>query len=154
MRLASRRLIDRLAMLGFGLALGYLVAAQPTWASLQQPSTTPIAWIPPAGVVKISECVPTMGEHWANPADLPMGPIYTVHDGRLISIEYMPAQADFAAGKSWHDLTFHYWGRPLPIEHADMDFLPEGHEGYEVPHYDLHFYVVGHPEDREITCRP
>ena len=154
MRLASHRLTERIAILGLGLALGYLVAAQPTWASLRQPSTTPIAWVAPEGVVKISECVPTMGEHWARPQDLPTGPLYTVHNGRLISIEYMPAQADFAAGKSWNDLTFRYWGQQLPIEHADIDFLPEGHEGFEVPHYDMHFYVVGHQEDREITCRP
>jgi hypothetical protein len=40
------------------------------------------------------------------------------------------------------------------IAHADIDFLPHGHEGFEVPHYDMHFYVVGHPEDREITCQP
>lgn len=80
MRAAPRRLIDRLVFLGLGLALGYLVAAHPTWASLQQPSTTPIAWVAPEGVVQISPCVPTMGEHWANPANLPMGPIYTVHN--------------------------------------------------------------------------
>jgi hypothetical protein len=154
MRLVSHRALERLALLALGLALGGLLAAHPALASLQQPSTTPIAWVAPEGVVQLSPCVPTMGEHWANPAHLPMGPIYTVHNGRLISIEYMPAQADFAAGKSWNDLTFRYWGQQLPIEHADMDYLPAGHEGYEVPHYDMHFYVVGHPEDREIACQP
>ena len=154
MRAAPRRLIDRIGFLGLGLALGAVVAAQPTWASLQQPTTIPIAWMPPPGVVQISPCVPTMGEHWADPATMPMGPIYTVDKGRLISIEYMPAQADFAEGKSWNDLTFTYWGQPLPIRHADIDFLHEGHEGYEVPHYDMHFYLVNHAEDRAITCQP
>jgi hypothetical protein len=95
-----------------------------------------------------------MGEHWANPADLPTGPIYTVHQGRLIAIEYVLTQADVAAGRHWHDLTFRYWSQPLPIEHADIDFLPQGHEGFEVPHYNLHFYIIGHAEDREITCQP
>ena len=154
MRTTFRRVLDRLGLFGAGLALGAVVATQPALASLQQPSTIPVAWMPPPGVDQISPCVPTMGEHWANPADMPMGPIYTVHNGHLISIEYMPAQADFAEGKSWNDLTFRYWGQPLPIEHADMDFLPHGHEGYEVPHYDMHFYLVGHPEDRAITCQP
>jgi hypothetical protein len=117
-------------------------------------ATLPIAWIPPPAVVQISPCVPHMGEHWANPTDLPTGPIYTVHNGRLISIEYMLTQADFAAGKSWSDLTFRYWGQELPIDHADIDFLPMGHDGFAVPHYDLHFYVVPHAEDRAITCEP
>lgn len=154
MRPGSRRLFERAALLAAGLTLGALTAAVPVRATLQQPSTTPVAWMPPPGVVQISPCVPHMGDHWANPKDLPLGPIYTVHQGRLISIEYMPAQADFAAGKSWEDLTFRYWGQPLQIEHANVDFMPQGHEGYEVPHYDMHFHVVTHAEEREITCQP
>jgi hypothetical protein len=154
MRFDARPVFDRAALLSVGLALAALLAVHPALASLQRPSTTPIAWIAPEGVVQVSACVPTMGEHWAKPADLPQGPIYTVHQGRLIAIEYMLTQADFAAGKNWHDLTFRYWGQQLPIEHADVDFQPQGHEGFEVPHYDLHFYVVGHSEDREITCQP
>lgn len=136
-----------------GVTVGLAFVAHPALATLQGPTTIPIAWMPPPGVVQISPCVPTMGEHWANPATLPMGPIYTVDKGRLISIEYMPAQADFAEGKSWNDLTFLYWGQPLAIQHADFDFLPHGHEGYEVAHYDMHFYVVNHAEDRAITCQ-
>ena len=136
-----------------GMALGGLVAAQPLWATQQQPQTTPVAWVAPPGVVRISECVPLMGEHWARPADLPMGPIYTVDGGRLTSIEYMPAQADFAAGRSWEDLTLQYGGQPLIFNHVDVTFLAQGHEGYEVPHYDLHFYLVSPAEKRAITCR-
>lgn len=147
------RLLDRCKLALPALALGCLLAAQPAWATLQQPATMPVIWMAPEGVVRISPCVPAMGEHWANPADLPVGPIYTVYQGRLIAVEYMLSQADFAAGKNWDDLTFRYWGQQLPIEHADVDFQPHGHEGYEVPHYDLHFYLVTHPEDREITCQ-
>jgi hypothetical protein len=102
-----------------------------------------------------------MGEHWANPADLPEGPIHTVYSGRLISVEYMLSQADFTAGKNWLDLTFRYWGQPLSIVHADIEFLPRGHRSappwsfsYEVPHYDMHFYLVTHAEDLAITCQP
>jgi hypothetical protein len=106
----------------------------------------------PPGVTKLSDCVPYMGEHWANPANMPLGPIYTVNAGRLISIEYMPTQADFTAGKSWDDLKFLYWGNELTIQHADIGFLPQGHEGFEVPHYDMHFLLISHAEDRAITC--
>ena len=153
MRLASQRALERLGLFIAGAVVGVAIVAHPALASLQQPTAIPVAWMPPPGVVQISPCVPTMGEHWADPATMPMGPIYTVDRGRLISIEYMPAQADFAEGKSWNDLTFTYWGQPLPIRHADVDFLPAGHEGYEVPHYDMHFHVVSHAEDRAITCQ-
>ena len=137
-----------------GLGVGFAVASQPVRATATNVAASPLAWVPPPGVVQISPCVPTMGEHWANPDDLPMGPIYTVDQGQLISIEYMPGQDDFAAGRSWNDLTFRYNGQPLAIEHADVDFQPHGHEGYEVPHYDMHFYLVSHAEDRAITCQP
>ena len=87
-------------LLLLGMALGGLIIGQPLWAAQQPPQTTPVAWVPPPGVVRISECVPLMGEHWARPADLPLGPIYTVDAGRLTSIEFMPAQADFTTGKN------------------------------------------------------
>ena len=112
----------------------------------------PVMWNPPPGVVQLTPCVPNMGEHWANPVNMPLGPIYTVDRGRLISIEYMPSQADFAAGRSWTDLKFLYWGSPLTIQHADIEFQPQGHEGYEIPHYDMHFHLVTHTDDRAITC--
>jgi hypothetical protein len=153
MQSKSRRVLDRAGLFVVALALALAVGAEPVRATLDKPSTTPVAWMAPPGVVKVSECVPTMGEHWAKPEDLPMGPIYTVHRGRLISIEYMPAQADFMAGKSWEDLTFQYWGQQLAIEHANIDFQPHGHEGFEVPHYDMHFYLVTHGEEREISCQ-
>ncbi len=154
MRTALRRIASRSWQFIAGVVLGVGIVAHPTLAALQQPTTIPVAWVPPPGVVQISPCVPTMGEHWADPATMPMGPIYTVDRGRLMSIEYMPAQADFAEGRSWNDLAFTYWGQPLTIQHADVDFLAHGHEGYEVPHYDMHFYLVNHGEDRAITCQP
>ena len=153
MSTSTPRAFNWVGLLAVGLALGLAIVIAPARATQSQPKTTSIAWTPPAGVVQISECVPTMGEHWANPADLPMGPIYTVHEGRLISIEYMPSQADFMMGKSWQDLIFKYHGQPLEIEHANIDFQPRGHEGYEVPHYDMHFYVVTHAEEQAITCQ-
>ena len=65
----------------------------------------------------------------------------------------MLSQADFAAGRDWTDLAFRYWGQPLPIDHADIEFLPAGHGGFAVPHYDMHFHVVPHAVDRAITCQ-
>ena len=92
------------------------------------------------GTVKVSGVVPGMGEHWANPKDLPLGPIYCVHKGKVICIEYMISQADFQAGKSWPELT---GLKSLPpVDHINMGFEPKGHEGYEVPHYDMHVYFV------------
>jgi len=96
----------------------------------------------PAGVIQISPCVATMGEHWANPKTLPFGPIYGVYDGKVVFTEIMVDQKLFEQGKGWRDVL-----RPLPghaIDHVDIAFNPHGHEGYPIPHYDIHSYYVPH----------
>lgn len=146
------RMLQRLGLLTLGLGLAATVAAAPAVASVVQAEPQPIAWKPPPGVVKLSECVPYMGEHWARQEDWPLGPIYTVDHGRLIAIEYMPSREALTNGQSWDHLTFRYQDRPLAIDHANIDLMPHGHEGYEVPHYDMHFYVVTREVERAITC--
>jgi hypothetical protein len=42
-----------------------------------------------------------MGEHWGNPADMPLGPIYCVHEGRIVCLEFMIEQTAFTEGQSW-----------------------------------------------------
>ena len=96
----------------------------------------------PADAVQISPCVAAMGEHWANPSNMPFGPIYGVHEGELIFTEVMIDQKSFVQGKGWRNVL-----QPLPghrIDHVDIAFNPNGHEGYPVPHYDVHAYYVAH----------
>ena len=100
----------------------------------------PSASILPKGTVKVSGVVPGMGEHWANPKDLPLGPIYCVYKGKVVCLEFMISQADFAAGKSWPELSG--LKNLPPINHVNMGFEPKGHEGYEIPHYDMHIYFA------------
>ena len=106
----------------------------------------------PKDVIGISGVVPAMGEHWANPATLPLGPIYGVHNGKLIFFEYMISQEDFEKGVSFVSLAAHPDGVELPpVDHTDIEFQPNGHEGFEVPHYDIHMYFVSHDEHMAIA---
>ncbi|GEM47385.1 hypothetical protein [Deinococcus cellulosilyticus] len=119
--------------------------AAPTEEQMAEMAETAMRLGLPEGTIKISECVPGMGEHWARPQDLPLGPIYGVLDGSLVFVEIMPSHADFIAGKSWVDvLKTPKWF--LKINHVDIEFLPQGHDGYPVPHYDIHAYYVSHDE--------
>ena len=96
----------------------------------------------PADALLVSPCVVSMGEHWANPKNLPFGPIYGVYDGKPVFTEVMVDQKAFAAGKSWDKVL-----APLPgykIDHVDIDFVPYGHAGYPIKHYDIHAYYVSH----------
>lgn len=105
-----------------------------------QPKTHP-AELPP-GTLKISPCVATMGQHWANPKNLPFGPIYGVYGGKAVFSEVMIDQKLFTQGKGWRDIL-----KPLrghAIDHVDIAFNPHGHAGYPVPHYDVHAYYVPH----------
>lgn len=105
----------------------------------------------PAGVVQITPAVPKMGEHWANPKDLPMGPIYGVYNGKLVFLEQMPSQEFFIKGESLVDLDG-MRGLPSPsIVQTDIEFQKNGHEGYTVPHYDIHHYFITQKEQDAIN---
>jgi hypothetical protein len=105
-----------------------------------QPKVRPAGM--PADALLVSPCVRAMGEHWANPKNLPLGPIYGTYEGKLVFTEIMIDKKAFAAGKSYIDLL-----KPLPgytIDHVDVEYVPYGHAGYPIPHYDLHAYYVPH----------
>ena len=87
----------------------------------------------------VSPCVATMGEHWANLKNLPLGPIYGVYRGRPVFSGIMISQKQLARGFSYDNL------HALPgyrIDHVDIEFEPHGHEGFPIPHYDIHAYYV------------
>ena len=111
-----------------------------------------VARLPP-GTVRISPVVPGMGEHWANPRDLPLGPIYCVIQRRIVCAEFMIAQEDFEAGRSFPVLEAPLRkGRRLPaLDHLDVGFQAHGHAGFEVPHYDLHMYFISKRDLRRLA---
>ncbi len=105
-----------------------------------QPKVRPVGI--PADAVLVSPCIQAMGEHWANPKNLPLGPIYGVYQSKPVFTEIMVDKKNFAAGKSYLDVL-----KPLPgyaIDHVDVEYVPYGHAGYPIPHYDIHAYYVGH----------
>jgi hypothetical protein len=117
----------------------------------------------PAGAVKLSGCIPGMGEHWADPADLPQGPFYGVENGEVLSIEYMWSpdqvpgfntakftQQQFLDYLKQHNLSFAGFIQQNSKLHdlhrynvASFDLSNSGpHLGMIEPHLDLHFNFV------------
>jgi uncharacterized protein YjiS (DUF1127 family) len=96
----------------------------------------------PAGTVKVSPFIAGMGEHWADPRDLPLGPIYCVMKGRVVCAEFMVAQQDLVDGRSFEHLKLGLAETMPAIDHVELTHMPHGHEGYETPHYDLHMYFI------------
>lgn len=102
----------------------------------------------PADAMLLSPCIATMGEHWANLKDLPMGPIYGVWEGKPVFTEIMVPVTALQKGFSYSDI------HALPgytIDHVDFEFEPHGHQGMPVPHYDLHAYYVS-PAVQATIC--
>lgn len=111
----------------------------------------------PKEAIKLSELVPTMGEHWANPATLPVGPIYLVHDEEVIGAEYMfttDLMEEVTISTPEGEETFkHLPGLPVDayVNHMEIAFMPQGHEGFEVPHFDVHLYFISAEERQELV---
>jgi hypothetical protein len=125
----------------------------------------------PADAVKISECIPFMGEHWIQPSKLPLGPIYSVYKGKVTAIEYMftpdkiPGEQgakmtldDIAAYMAKNNLTladivkanqFHLDTFGASIQFISMDWSAP-HSGLAAPHYDVHAYLVDKTEAAQI----
>ncbi len=132
----------------FGFVSGALAqdssAPAPTQEQLQAMKEKAATLGLPDGVIQLTPCVPGMGEHWADPANMPFGPIYGVMGDEVVFVEVMPSQADFEQGMSWTQILMPVAGQS--INHVDMEFEPHGHEGYTVPHYDIHAYFVSHAD--------
>lgn len=129
--------------------VGHHAAAGQSQQDVARPLDPRLAQLPrasdlPSGMVRISPHVPGMGEHWANPRDLPLGPVYCVMEGRVTCMEFMIAQRDLHDGKSFEALRPWFAGSAPqpPVDHVEFNFMPQGHPGFEVPHYDVHMYFV------------
>jgi hypothetical protein len=110
-----------------------------TYKMMMTPGVAHPAGLPP-DVVPLMGCIPTMGYHYANPKNLPFGPIYGWYNGKPTFTEIMVDQKDFAKGMSWSSQL-----QPLPgykIDHVDIWFEPHGHPGYLIPHYDIHAWYI------------
>ncbi len=112
--------------LTFGFAIAGSVAllgAGPAAPMLPpQPATRPAGI--PSDAMLVSPCVATMGEHWANLKNLPLGPIYGVWQGKPVFTEIMVSVEQLQKGFSYANV------HALPgytIDHVDVSFEPHGH---------------------------
>lgn len=111
-----------------------------------QPAVRPAGM--PADALLVSPCIATMGEHWANVQNLPLGPIYGVWQGKLVFTEIMVSVDQLQKGFSYANI------RALPgytIDHIDFKYEPKGHNGFPFPHYDVHAYYVS-PAVQATIC--
>jgi|SRR5580704_10453670 hypothetical protein len=134
------------------LLFGLVTTAGPAAAAPAQPMLPPQPKVRPAGIPEnallVSPCIATMGEHWADLKELPLGPIYGVWQNKPVFTEIMVSVKQLQQGFSYANI------HALPgytIDHIDVSFEPNGHEGFPVPHYDIHAYYVS-PAVQATIC--
>jgi hypothetical protein len=105
----------------------------------------------PEGVSSYESEDPGVGQRWANQKDLPFGPIYVTHQGKLIYIDHQIPLEGLENKQSWSAITG-MGGLPTPsIDHTDIQIQPDGHLGYlYVPHYDIRYYFISHEEHLKL----
>lgn len=111
----------------------------------------------PDDAIKLTDVIPGMGEHWANPANMPGGPIYLVYEEKVIGIEYMwdeDMMGEVSIPTPEGDVNFKQLAPVMvgaTVDHVDIAFLPDGHEGFEVPHSDAHIWFLTVAEKNAIV---
>lgn len=107
----------------------------------------------PAGAVKVSECVPSMGMHYKLKNSDPLyGPFVLVSKkGKVLGMEYMAAPNMYTNIPNTDppvSLIEKY--SPLfgwKFDHAEFSHLPKGHQGLPIDHIDVHLYTVSFQEE-------
>ena len=137
-----------------GVALGYILNMLLPTVNLksvpqnQQPAKSVEIELP-NDAVRIQSCSENRGALFVKPADIPVGPIYMVSDGKVIGLEFMLAQDEFLAGKNFSNLL----GHNIKVDHVNTGLLLHGHAGYTKPHYHIDLYTVPQSVEEKITCQ-
>lgn len=122
------------------LTLAAACFALATAASADGLSHLPLLTDIAPNAIAISPHVPQMGAHWAEPANLPLGPIYCVIDGHVVCVEYMFLASQLASGADWTGIAT---GMDTPpITRIDMEYKPDGVGPFQEPLYQLHIYFA------------
>lgn len=103
----------------------------------------------PADAVQIQKCANRKGTLYVKTKDIPAGPVYMVNEGKVIGLEFMLSQEEFIKGKSYDSLLA---GLGMKIDHVNIGFLSNGHEGYTQPHYHMDLYRVTPEQEKDIKC--
>ncbi len=102
----------------------------------------------PPDAVRIQACSDHRGALYVRPQDVPAGPIYMVHNGKIMGLEFMLDQGELSSGKAFKYLS----ALGMKVDHVNTGLLPHGHAGYAESHYHIDLYTVQKSVEDTITC--
>jgi hypothetical protein len=112
-------------------------------AAVAQPSGPQL---PPGAVVERT-CLPGYGQLAYLSKDVPFGPYYGVYQGKLIFTEYKVTLQEAQQGRLTNLKSV-----TGPVDSVDMLWRPRGHQGFEVPHFDVFLWNIPPSERQAIRC--
>lgn len=103
----------------------------------------------PEGATVIAQCAKGRGTQYALPKDIPLGPVYNVHEGEVIGIEFMIGKDELLLeSKNFLNLPLNN----VKYNHINVGLLSEGHAGFTSPHYHVDVMMVPTSVTEQITC--
>ncbi len=102
----------------------------------------------PKDAEMIETCSNHQGQLYIRPIDIPQGPVYMVNNGKIIGLEYMLAKQSFLDGQGVSNLP----AMDINVNHVDITYEPDGHAGYNAPHYHVDLYLVPNSVTQNIVC--
>jgi len=133
-----------------GIGMGYVLKAalpdQKEGAMVMDKTSTVMTL--PSDAVQIQACSDHRGTLYIRPQDIPVGPVYMVHNGAIVGIEYMLSKEEFLNGKSFKYLS----AANAQVDHVNIGLVSEGHEGYAVQHFHVDMYTVPQSVEDAIVC--
>jgi hypothetical protein len=102
----------------------------------------------PKDATATSECLANRGKQYILPKDIPDGPIYDVHDGKVIAIEYLVGLKELTdTPNQFKNLLLHSG------QYDHITILPmDPHAGLNEFHFHVVSYMVPESEVNMITC--
>ncbi len=138
-----------LAAAGYG---GYYYGARGKTDDAKKPAvqTTVQTVTVPKDATLTAGCVEGRGKQYILPKDIPNGPIYDVHDGKVIALEFLVASAQLTSTPDKFSA--------LSLPSGAYDHLAvisvDPHAGLAEIHFHVVAYLISRAEAKQITCQP
>jgi hypothetical protein len=102
----------------------------------------------PKEATATAECVAGRGKQYILPKDIPMGPIYDVHEGKVVAIEYLVGQKELSEKSDM------FASLKLPDgEYDHLAIMPmTAHAGLDETHFHAIAYLISSAESKKIVC--
>jgi len=142
------KVMSSILILGLAIGGSYLFGRSHEKIVIKEPEIKPIN-LPPQAVV-LNECAPGRGKQYILPKDIPVGPIYSVVNSKVIAIEYSLDLVKLLDGSDVFSDTILSLVNEYPTNH--LSIIPDNPNPALLKRVQLIMFVVPKEEANKIAC--